>query len=618
MSCFNCLLSDCRKVWYDGPLETQMIENPTSTRWSPFAKGVVVVALLLAAVWLLGRFDALLRPLITALIVAYLLNLPVTLLTRRTGMSRTQAAVLVYLVVIVALVAVPALIGPWVIDQVAGLPAALSALQDAVLRLAAQPIVIFRVTLNPQTVLEQVLTALGTLLSPVATSAFSVVANTAEALGWLLIMLVVSFLLIKDLDELQRSIAKRIPVGLKDDWFRLGRELNGIWDAFLRGRLILSIVIGLVFSLLFVIIGMPAALLMGVLTGALAFIPSIGSVIAGVIAAFVALARGSTWIPVNNLVFALIVVGLYILLFQLESLYLLPRIVGRRVQLHPVVVIVGTIAGALVGGVLGIFLAAPVIASGRVLLGYTYSKLLDQDPFQAIEEDQAPLPTGPRGQIDGRTVEAVLFDLDGTLIETDDQAVAALADRLKRVRLFLPQGDPQRAARRLVMWSHDGLNGWLALMDRIGLDAPVQRLAQRAGLLNDAAEGKVLTPVAGASDLLRHLCEHYQLAIVSTRRSDEVRTFLNQQGLNGEIQVVVGSDTTRYIKPHPQPLQWAIEHLGVTAEHTLMVGDTRSDLQAAKAAGTLAVAVLCGFGERSDFGDADLILESTVNLVDWL
>ncbi len=215
-------------------------------------------------------------------------------------------------------------------------------------------------------------------------------------------------------------------------------------------------------------------------------------------------------------------------------------------------------------------------------------------------------------------IEAVLFDLDGTLIETDDQAVVALSARLKRARIFLPQGDPQRAARRLVMWSHDGLNNWLVLLDRIGLDRPAQRLAQRFGLLNDAAEDKVLIPVTGTTELLRQLSGRYKLGIVSTRRTDEIRVFLDQQGLNGEIQVVVGSDTTPHIKPHPHPLLWATEHLGVTPEHTLMVGDTRTDLQAAKAAGALAVAVLCGFGERDDFGDADLILESTANLVDWL
>ena len=358
-----------------------------STRWSPFAKGVVVVALLLAAVWLLGEFNALLRPLITALILAYLLNLPVTMLIRRTGMSRTRAAVLVYLALLVTLVVLSALIGPWVGSQVAELPTALSSLQDAILRLAAQPIVIYRFTLNPQTVLEQVLTTLGTVLSPIATSALSLVANTAQALGWLLFVLVVSFLLIKDLNELNRSIVKRIPPELASDLFRLGRELNVIWNAFLRGRLILSIVIGAAFVLILSAIGMPSALFVGILTGVLAFIPSIGSVIAGVVAALVALARGSTWLPISNLGFAVMVVGLYVLLFQLESLYLLPRIVGRRVRLHPIVVIVGTIAGALVGGVLGIFLAAPVIASARVLLGYTYSKLLDEEPFPEPETD---------------------------------------------------------------------------------------------------------------------------------------------------------------------------------------------------------------------------------------
>ena len=199
--------------------------------------------------------------------------------------------------------------------------------------------------------------------------------------------------------------------------------------------------------------------------------------------------------------------------------------------------------------------------------------------------------------------------MDGTLIETDDQAVVALSERLKRVRIFLPQGDTQRAARRLVMWSHDGLNNWLVLLDRIGLDRPAQRLAQRFGLLNDAAEGQVLIPVAGTTELLRELSGRYKLGIVSTRRSDEVRAFLNQQALSGEIQVVVGSDTTPHIKPHPQPVQWAAEHLGVTVENILLVGDTRIDIQAAKAAGALAFAVLCGFGEREDFSDADLILK---------
>lgn len=589
-----------------------------SVRWSPFTKGLIIVALLLSSAWLLGRFDALLAPLITALLAAYLLNLPVTLLMRRAGVSRTLAATLIYLLVILALIALPALGGPWVVSQVAELPNALRAVEDALLRLAAQPIVLFNVSLNPQTVLEQVLTTLGSALSPVATSALALVANTAEAIGWLLFVLAISFLLIKDANSLGRAIDKRIPPQLAPEFYHLARELNDIWNAFLRGRLILSIVIGVGITLGLTIIGMPNALLMGVITGILAFIPSIGSFLAGVVAALVALARGSTYLPISNFGFALLVAGLYIVFFQFESLYLLPRIVGRRVHLHPIVVIVGTIAGALAGGVLGIFLAAPVIASARVLLGYTYSKLLDQEPFELNQTPAQPAGIDWRGHLRGHAISAVLFDLDGTLVETDDRAVAALAERLKRVRFFLPQGDPQRAARRLVMWSHDGLNGWLALLDRINLDLPVQRLAQRLGLWNDATEGSLLAPVAGTTELLHRMSSRYKLGIVSTRRTDEVRVYLEQQSLNDAIQVVAGSDTTRRIKPHPQPLLWAAQQLGATPDQVVMVGDTVADVQAAKAAGALAVAVLCGFGQREDFGQADLILDTTGDLTEWL
>jgi hypothetical protein len=65
---------------------------------------------------------------------------------------------------------------------------------------------------------------------------------------------------------------------------------------------------------------------------------------------------------------------------QVENNYLVPRIIGGSVKLHAMVVLVGAIAGARLAGVLGIFLAAPVLATARVLLTYTYRKLLDLEP----------------------------------------------------------------------------------------------------------------------------------------------------------------------------------------------------------------------------------------------
>ncbi len=235
------------------------------------------------------------------------------------------------------------------------------------------------------------------------------------------------------------------------------------------------------------------------------------------------------------------------------------------------------------------------------------------------EYSSAKPPTGHQpGVIAGRRLTAVLFDLDGTLIETDDRAVQHLAQRLALLRPLLPQRDPQQAARRLIMWSHDWVHGWLVWLDRLALDGFSQRTAQRLGLLDDNLAGHSLTPVAGTTALLRQLAGRYRLGIVSTRRVAEVNVYIEQERLGDVIEVVVGSDTTPRIKPHPQPVLWAASQLAVPVHQTVLVGDTVADVRAARAAGALSVGVLCGFGEPKDLRQATLILNSPAELVDWL
>jgi predicted PurR-regulated permease PerM len=77
----------------------------------------------------------------------------------------------------------------------------------------------------------------------------------------------------------------------------------------------------------------------------------------------------------------LIVIGLHLVYQQFDLNYLIPRIIGRSVHLPPLVVILGIVTGAVLAGVLGILLAAPTIASARVLGRYVYANLFDMDPF---------------------------------------------------------------------------------------------------------------------------------------------------------------------------------------------------------------------------------------------
>ncbi len=241
-----------------------------------------------------------------------------------------------------------------------------------------------------------------------------------------------------------------------------------------------------------------------------------------------------------------------------------------------------------------------------------------QQPFADMPESQQPAVASTHCIFRGRPIAAVLFDLDGTLVETDDQAVERLARRLRPVRRFLPAGDTTRAARRLIMHNHDFLNRWLVLLDQIGVDGPIIRLAKRWGLLDDRSNATSLVPVAGTVELVTRLSGQVKLAIVSTRTEADLRAYLDHQGLNGCVQVVVGSDSTKRIKPHPEPVLRALKLLNVAADQSVMVGDTKVDIAAARAAGVLAIGVLCGFGEPKDFDGAELVLDSTADLADWL
>jgi HAD superfamily hydrolase (TIGR01549 family) len=589
-----------------------------TARWSTFTKAAVVGGLLLVGVWLLSQFHALVGPVVTALLLAYVLNLPVGLLTRRTGMGRTLVTVIVFTVAVLLLIALPIIIGPRLVSLVSTLQIDIEALLDAMEQLAAEPVVFLNLQIQPQSLLDQVVTTMGSLMSPVATGAFNMVAGAAEALGWLIFVLVVAFLLVKDLYYFTRIVGERVPATLAPELYRLGQELGDIWNAYFRGQLLASLVVGFMTTLGLWLIGLPSALSLGVLAGILNFVPNIGPILAAIPAVILALVRGSSFLPFSNLGVAVLVVIVYVVVGQVENLYLRPIVIGRRVRLHPVVVIIGTVGGALVAGILGILLAAPVMASARVLLGYTYRKLLDQEPFKQYPQTPQTLGVQWRGFIRGRAVEAVLFDLDGTLVETDDRTVAALAARLARFKRILPDRNVERTARRFVMWASDWLYRWMAFLDRFGMDRAAQRWLRRLHLLEDHSDAHDLMPVANTLPLLHQLSERYKLGIVSTRREEEIRTYLDRHGLDGQVQVLVGFDSTERIKPHPQPLLWAAEQLDVSPQQVIMVGDTTADVQAAKAAGALAVGVLCGFGETRDLEHADLILDTTADLLEWL
>lgn len=582
-----------------------------SSDWSQTTKRFVIVGLVIVLVAGLYLFRQVIPIIALAMMLAYVLKPVVDYLDRRTRLPRVLAVALVFVVLLLVVGLIPATVVPYAVDRVARLNLDFQQLVDDLGSLLSQPIEIFDLTLNPQDLVGDVQGALQDLLRSIATQTPTIVATIASSLLWVVSILIIGFYLILDADKLRSFMDSAAPPGHEEELRRLREEVSDVWSAFFRGQVVLSLVVGILVWITMSAIGLPNAGLIALLAGVLEVIPTFGPILASLAAVLTAVFRGSTYLPLSNLWFAALVMGIYLIIHQIDNGYLVPRIMGRRLRLHPVVVFVGVLAGGMLLGILGIFLAAPSIATARVLLSYVYAKLLDREPYPPEGEVEELYP----GEID-----AILLDLDGTLVETDDEAVQTLANRLRALRVLLPRRDPDRAARRLLTAFETPATRFLGVLDRIGLDDDLFDLADRLRSLRGLHGPLNFRPVDGVCEAVQELSQRYHLAIVTTRSHREAEAFLSQQGLADVIEVITGRDDTWRIKPHPSPVRHTAEQLGVPVERCLMVGDTTVDIEAARSAGARSVGVLCGFGDEDELekAGADLILPTTRDLLDWL
>ncbi len=211
------------------------------------------------------------------------------------------------------------------------------------------------------------------------------------------------------------------------------------------------------------------------------------------------------------------------------------------------------------------------------------------------------------------SVQAILFDLDGTLVDTDDRAVARMAQRLRP--LFRGRGD--RLARRLVMAIETPGNSAITLLDKFGLDAPMFRLGDRVRHWRQPHHRLEFHLIPGVEPMISQLVGKYRLALVTTRGRSHIDAFLHAFPQIGQVlEVTCGLEDTYRLKPHPEPLKRAAAQLNIPIQNCLMVGDTTVDVLAGRRAGAQSVAVLCGFGERHELerAGAHLILNSTAEL----
>jgi len=179
-------------------------------------------------------------------------------------------------------------------------------------------------------------------------------------LPWFILIPVVAFFLLKDGEAFRRTILLALPRGpLRGRGAELFEDINDALAAYMRAALLACLLIGVLCTVGFLLIGVPYALLFGVVAGLLEFIPLVGPLVVAVGATLV-----TSFHSMNQAIAVLAFLGT---LRFAQDYVIFPRLVRRGIHMHPLGVILAILSGAELAGIAGIFLAIPVVAVFSVI-----------------------------------------------------------------------------------------------------------------------------------------------------------------------------------------------------------------------------------------------------------
>jgi predicted PurR-regulated permease PerM len=208
--------------------------------------------------------------------------------------------------------------------------------------------------------------------------------------------MVITFYLLLDFKKLRGAFLRLIPEQYQHDFMLLLEDGNRIWRAFLRGYVILALIIGVAVFVTMSIAGLDFPLVMGLIGGFLEMVPMFGPVISAIIGGLIALVQPANPWGLSPVAFSLVILGILTLIQQIENTVLVPRIMGENLNLHPLAVFLAIIAGGALAGFFGILLASPILATLRLVFGYIYSKVVDVDTratpsVASLQEREKPM-----------------------------------------------------------------------------------------------------------------------------------------------------------------------------------------------------------------------------------
>lgn len=351
---------------------------------------------------LVMRFRTLIGPLLLAFVLSYLLHPVASGLTKKIHFAWPLSVTLLYLVMILSLLGLLTWGGLALFGQIqsfiAFIQRTINTLPETIAAMSAQKYQIgpfaldlsmfdlSQVTNSLLGSIEPILTNIGSLVTAIASGA-------AEVVGWIAFIFLVSYFILLETRGMEGELFKMEIPGYTADFRRMGTELSRIWNAFLRGQMLIILLTIAVYFVLLNILGVRFALGLAFLAGMARFVPYAGPAVAWTTLGLVSFFQSGNYFGLSPIFYALMNVAIAWLMDMILDNLVATRMMAQTLKIHPAAVMVMALIGANLIGVIGMILASPVMASIKLFWHYMVRKMFDMDPWEGLDTDQAPSPT---------------------------------------------------------------------------------------------------------------------------------------------------------------------------------------------------------------------------------
>lgn len=351
-----------------------------SIRFSLHGKVVAISLVIGLTILLLYQVSHVLAPFIAAIITAYLFHPLVSLLQRRSRLSRVVWIIVLYVLAFSLLYWLWTWVWPRILSQYDELVRQMPVIVNDLSRVFGERSVIelgAGIVLNLAPIEEQIITTVSDLGRTLSSSVPGIVFSALETVIFTLVYLIVTFYLLLQGRQLKEWVVSLIPTSYRGEVCGLGQQIDHVLGAYVRGQLMLIVIMSVLLYIPLSILNVPYALVIAIASGVLEIIPIVGPWAAGAIAMTVALFQPDVPFGLSNVALAGMLALIYFALRQIEDHFIIPNLMGSLVRLHPAVVIFAILAGGAIAGPFGLLISIPVAAVIRILLAYVYRKLID-------------------------------------------------------------------------------------------------------------------------------------------------------------------------------------------------------------------------------------------------